>query len=169
MIFCTKIQVRNTISTKNEKKKTADCASERSSIANIFRFISIFDARHSRQTDVFDFLKKWNRTDQSSLFEQKIENFQNFGKKWSFWMILKKTQVPSVFKKIENVENTYFERPDSRNLDRKEVVLFPTLFRGGAFFFPDSDRQSTKLLISATHVSRSIAHKLEKFKSLTLP
>ena len=40
------------------------------------------------------------------------------------------------FQKNENVENTNFERPDSRNLDRKEVVLFPTLFRGGAFFFP---------------------------------
>ena len=39
---------------KTKTSKTVDYPSERPTIANIFLFVSIFDARHSRQTEVFD-------------------------------------------------------------------------------------------------------------------
>ena len=56
-------------------------------------------------------------------------------------MILKKTQIQFVFKKMKmlkmhNLNVQILE--NRRNLDRKKVVLFPTFFKGGAFFFPFS-------------------------------
>ncbi len=148
MIFCTKIQVRNTISTKNEKMKTVDCASERSSIANIFRFISIFDARHSRQTDVFDFFEKVKSYWPELSFWTKNCKFSKF---WKKVIILddfeENTSTVRLPKKWKCWKYRFWTSRFSTSWSKKGGLI-PNIIQGGCFFLSTSKISTNILVIS---------------------